>query len=222
MKLGVFIIIFLFTNVLVVAQKDHLIEFGLDYRQYPVDIEDVPRGPYHSDGSLSDAELWQVYSIHGAYGVTLKKNWSVSLCIYARYNHLHWLQGYNYVNPPHDRKEKKNFKYDVFIDLEKKLQLRKNKEQSIFGIAGIGVTNMNTRFDIFLQDTLTTGPAAGTHYKGTYVHFSPRVSLGYQFKKIKGSLDAYMIEGPDLNNLTSLWLGVTLSYEIILKKKDNK
>jgi hypothetical protein len=192
--------------------------FGMDYRQYPIDIENVPEGPYHSNGSPSDMKFWKVFSIHGAYGLRLEKNWNMSLCINARYNHLHWRQGYNYVNPPRDRKERKNFKCDVFLDFEKKVRLKKNKEQFFFGIAGIGVTNINTKFDISLQDTLSTGPIAVKHYEGTYAHLSPRISLGYQHKKIKGSLDAYIIEGPDLTNLTSLWLGATLSYEINLKK----
>jgi len=199
------------------GQKNGFINFGLDYRQYPIDIEDVSEGPYHSNGAPSDSRLWQVLSIHGAYGFRLEKKWSLSICLYARYNHMHWLQGYNYINPSNERKEKKNFKYDVFFDLEKKLQLRKNKEQFLFGKMGIGITNINTRFDISLQDTLLSGPTALKRYKGTYSHLTPRVSLGYQYKRIKASLDSYIIEGPDLTNLTSLWLGATLSYEIPFK-----
>ena len=195
------------------------ISFGLDYRQYPIDIEDVPRGGYSSNALPDNSEFWQVISVHGRYGIKLKKNWSVSLAFYTRYNHLNWLQGYSYVNPAADLAEKKNFKYDAFLDIEKKVQLKKNKERYFFVLAGIGFTNINTHFDVFLQDTLPTGPVEGKRYVGSFCRFSPRLSIGYQYGKIKGSLDAYVIEGPDRTNLTSLWLGATIGYEIYLKKK---
>lgn len=196
-----------------------IISFGLDYRQYPIDIEDVPRGGYHSNALPDNSRFWQVISVHGRYGIKLKKNWSLSLAFYTRYNHMNWLQGYNYVNPPSDRTEKMNFKYDAFLDVEKKVQLKKDTERFLFLLIGVGFTNTNTHFDVFLQDTLPTGPVEGKRYIGSFVHLSTRLSFGYQYEKIKASLDAYIIEGPDRTNLTSLWLGATISYEINLKKK---
>jgi hypothetical protein len=50
-------------------------------------------------------------------------------------------------------------------------------------------------------------------------HFGPRLSLGYEYKKIKASLNAFIIEDPELTNLTSLWIGATIGYEMLLKKK---
>ena len=132
---------------------------------------------------------------------------------------MNWLQGYSYVNPPVDRTEKKNFKYDAFLDIEKKVQIKKDSEKYLFVLAGIGFTNINTHFDVFLQDTLPTGPVEGKRYVGSFFRFSPHLSIGYQYEKIKASLDSYIIEGPDRTNLTSLWLGATISYEINLKRK---
>lgn len=186
------------------------LSFGLDYRQYPIDIEDVPRGGYSSNAVSSDFRFWQVLSFHSRVGIKLEENWQLSLAGYTRYNHLTWLQGENLAAPiTYKRKEKKNIKYDIFLDIEKKLRLKKNKERYFIAIGGIGFTNINTRFDVFLQDTLPSGPTQGHRYQGTFLHFGPRISLGYQYEKIKATIDTYFIEGPDLTNLTSLWIGGT-------------
>jgi hypothetical protein len=87
-------------------------------------------------------------------------------------------------------------------------------------MAGIGFININTRYDVVLRDTLENGYVTpGKRYQGRFVYFGPRISLGYQYKKIKASLDAFVIEDPALTNLTSLWIGATISYEMILRKK---
>jgi hypothetical protein len=207
------------------------LSFGIDYRQYPIDIEDVPRGPLPRDNGLpsSDGKFWQTLSIHGRYGLNFQKNWLVSTSLYTRYNLLHRTQGINYHSPyptvlepsPKNQnpKVKKNIKFDVFIDAEKKFNLKKEREVYFFAIAGVGFTNINSRFDIVITDSLDSNPFPGHHYKGTFLHFGPRLSLGYQFYKIKASIDGYIIEDPTLANLTSLWLGASLSYEIKLKKK---
>jgi hypothetical protein len=197
---------------------------GLDYRQYPIDIEDVPRGGYSSNGYFYGEKFWQTASLHSGFGIVMKKNWQLSITPYFRYNHLHWLKGKNYSIPESGKRmDKKNVKFDLFLDVEKKFQIKKDKPRFITVCAGIGYVNMNTRYNLTLRDTLPSGGLADIkHYEGTLLHFGPRLSLGYQYEKIKAFLDAYMIEGPDLTNLTSLWIGGTISYEMPLKKKKKK
>ena len=89
-------------------------------------------------------------------------------------------------------------------------------------MAGVGFTNINSQFDITLTDSLASIPYPSHHYHGTLFHFGPRVSLGYQYNKLKASLDAYVIEDPLKTDLTSLWIGVTINYEMLLKKKKRK
>jgi len=215
------------------AQKTiSFFSFGLDHRQYPIDIEDVPRGPSIDNNGLpsDDRRFWSVTSIHGRYGMIFGKNWFVSSAFYGRYNLLHRTESINYFSPyptvlepsPKKIKERKNLKFDFFIDVEKKIKLKKSKEIYLFALAGIGFTNINSRFDITLTDSVNSIPFDSHHYHGTFLHFGPHLSLGYQYKKIKASLDAYVIEGPDLSNLTSLWTGATISYEVLLKKKKKK
>lgn len=203
--------------------------FGLDYRQYPIDIEDVPRGPLPNDNGLpsDDERFWQTISIHGSYGLRFDKNWLFSTSLHCRYNLLHRSENVNYsspyptvLGPPSQKpKEKKNLKFDFFIDAEKKLSLKKNKERFLLIKAGVGFTNINTGFDIVLTDSVESIPFDTRHYQGTLLHFGPRFSFGYQYEKIKASIDTYIIEDPTLANLTSLWFGATLSYEFMLKKK---
>jgi hypothetical protein len=230
---GFFLYITIFISFYASSQKTTpFFSFGLDYRQYPIDIEDVPRGPLPGYNGLpsDDYRFWKVISIHSRYGLRLEKNWLLSASFYGRYNLLHRLEGVNYFSPdptvlepsPKKVKERKNLKFDFFIDVEKKIKLKKNKEIYLFALAGIGFTNINSRFDIILTDSVESIPFESHHYKGTLLHFGPRISLGYQYKKIKASLDAYMIEGADLANLTALWTGATISYEMLLKKKKKK
>lgn len=204
--------------------------FGIDYRLYPIDIENVPAGPLPANKGLpqDDSKFWKVMSLHGKYGLRFEKNWLLSTTLYGRYNLLHREENINYsspsptvLEPPQQRvKEKKNLKFDFFIDIEKRLNLK--KENFFFASVGLGFTNINSGFDITLTDSVESIPFDTRHYKGMLLHFGPRVSFGYQHKKIKASLDTYLIEGPDLNNLTSLWLGASISYELFLKRKKNK
>lgn len=199
--------------------------FGIDYRQYPIDIEDVPRGPLPADRGLpdDDGRFWQAFSLNSSYGINFKKNWALSATIYARYNLLHRLEGIHYPNPSFNNiKEKKNFKFDFFIDIEKKIQLKKDKERYIFALAGIGFTNINSEFDITLTDTTETGPFPPQRYNGTLLHFDPRIGMGYQYEKVRASVNAFIIEDPTLANLTSLWLGASVSYELKLKRNKKK
>jgi hypothetical protein len=212
------------------AQKPtSFLSFGLDSRIYPIDIEDVPRGPLPPDKGLphDDSKFWKASSIYSRYGYILEKNWLLAVSLYSRFNLHHRVEGINYFSPyptvlePSSKKvkERKNLKFDLFIDLEKKIKLKKSKERYLFALAGIGFTNINSGFDIILTDSIESIPFDSHHYQGTLLHFSPRISLGYQYNKLKASLDAYIIEDPTLANLTSLWIGATISYELILKKK---
>lgn len=215
--------IILFYSYVVAAQKKiSVLSFGIDYRLYPIDIEDVPRGPLPDNNGLpsDDGRFWQAVSIQGRYGIRFEKNWLISASLYTRYNLLHRLEGVRYPNPAFKQvKEKKNLKFDIFLDLEKKIRLKKEKERYFWGVAGLGFTNINSRFDIILTDTSEYGPFPEHHYKGTMLHFGPRLSFGYQYENIKASLDTYLIEDPALTNLTSLWFGATICYEISIKRK---
>lgn len=227
MKITALIFFLLMTTLLFGQAKRSNMFFGagIDYRQYPIDIEDAPPGPLpHDEGPpLDDLKIWQVFSIHGRSGLQLKKNWFVSISLYTRYNLLHRIQAINIANPyPENVKVKKNFKYDLFLDVEKKFLLKRNEERYFFVMAGLGITNLNSRFDITLTDSTEYGPFPPHHYSGTLLHFSPRLSIGYQYGKMKISLDSYIIEDPALTNLTSLWLGTTISYESLLKRKKKK
>lgn len=207
----------------------NLISFGLDYRIYPIDIEDVPRGPLPRNNGLppNDEKFWQTFSVHSEFGLQIQKNWVFSASLYGRYNLLHRIENVNYTSPyptvlgpPLKKsKEKKNLKFDFFLDVEKKIRLKKNNQQFLFIKGGAGFTNINSRFDIILTDSLESVPFDTKHYKGTFFHFGPRLSIGYQYNKIKASIDGYIIEDPMLTNLTSMWLGASLSYEIKLKRK---
>jgi hypothetical protein len=225
--------IFFFTIALLIslctnAQNNiTFFELGLNYRQDPLDIEDVPRGPSLPSGQSGfyGSRFCKVLSLSSNLGVQTNNLFGFSVSAFTRYNHLYWLQGrnFNYYDihdPEYDnRKEKKNFKYDIFLNAEKKFRLKKSKERFLFASGGIGFTNLNTKYDVMLQDTFPSGPGEKYNYKGTLLHLSPRFSLGYQFEKLKASIDAFVVEGPDLTNLTSLWLGATIRYEMKFKKR---
>ena len=110
------------------AQKSNsFFSFGLDHRQYPIDIENVSRGPSIDNNGLpdDDRKFWSVNSIHVRYGIIFGKNWLISSAFYGRYNLLHRREEINYLSPaptvlewpPGKIKEKKIFKYDFFLDI---------------------------------------------------------------------------------------------------------
>jgi hypothetical protein len=214
-------VIFLHTCLASAQTSNTFFSFGIDYRQYPIDIEDVQRGGYSSNAMPREGNFWNTSSICSRYGLNFKENLSISLASYIRYNHNHFLQGVNLATPQQEKiKEKKKIKFDFFLDVEKKFSLKKGKNRFLTALAGIGFTNINTGYDIFLQDTLPSGPIQGYQYTGNYLRFGPRINLGYQYERLKFSIDTYVIEGPDLTNLTSLWFGASLCYEIPIGKKN--
>ena len=217
------ILIFLLFFLTASAQKKtNIISFGIDYRDYPIDIENVPRGGSSTSNGLpfDDSKFWKVVSLHGNFGIISKTNWLFSTSLYGRYNYLHRTEGIDISSTPYigKSKSKKNFKFDFFVNIEKKFKIQKDKERYFFTALGIGFTNINSRFDVTLTDTADSRPFPSHHYAGTLLHFGTRISLGYQYEKIKFSLNTYLIEGPDLTNLSSLWVGATISYEIKLKR----
>jgi hypothetical protein len=195
------------------------LEFGLSNRQDPIDIEDVPRGAISFNGGFYSSEFWKVNNLNLRIGIEWQHLWSLSLAGYGRYNHLQWKGGDNLTIPDYKRQDVKNFKYDLFLDLERTFKFKKHKNQNLFSLVGIGVTNLNTHYDVFIRDTLPTGLTGGRHFEGDVTHFGPRLSLGYQYQKIKFSLDAFVIEGSSLTGLTSLWLGASLNYRLYVKRK---
>jgi hypothetical protein len=212
------IISHVFANNLHAQKLKSFAVIGVDYRQYPLDIEDVPRGGSSTNGLPSDLRFWRAMSLNTGIGILFKKNYSGLLTFYSRYNHFYWIQGYNEINSISKRKDRKNSKFDVFADVKKKWLVNKNKARFLFATIGIGVSNVNTQYDFYLQDTLISGPGPVQHFTGDFLHFGPKVSFGLQMKKLIVGVNAFVIEGPQRNNLTSLWLGVGIGYEFDLKK----
>jgi hypothetical protein len=197
---------------------------GLDFRQSPIDIENVPRGSLPTPKGLPSYNLhfWKTFSVHSQFGLLFKRNWMLSGTLYSRYNILNRTQNVNYSHPPEKVKKRSNIKFDFFLDIEKKVRLKKNQEKYFLASAGIGFTNINSRFDVTLIDTSEYGYYGSVRYQGTMFHFGPRISLGYQYKRFKITLNCYVIEDPELTNLTSLWTGAAISYEMMLGKKKKK
>jgi hypothetical protein len=221
----------IFSTTIIGQKNKHIINIGIDYRTYPIDIEDTPvdaSGGLQSStyGDLTGDGFWKTISIHGRYGVLTKKKWCFSIAAYARYNHNHYTKEPYYVIAPTvlgtdpNTPDKSKLKIDLFLDIEKKITLKKNRENYLFFIGGVGLTNINSGTDIdYIKNNYPGGSQQPARYKGNFLNFGPRFSVGYQHNKIKGSLDAYFIEDPGLTDLLSLWFGVTISYEIALKRK---
>ncbi|MEZ5034670.1 MAG: hypothetical protein R2796_06750 [Chitinophagaceae bacterium] len=228
-----FLIYFITISVYSSAQKRNtFFSFGVDYRIYPIEIENIPRGPQPEDNGLpsDDRKFWQAISIFGSYGIGIKQNWCISASIYGRYNLLHRTENINYISPSptvlkpskQNFKTRKNIKFDFFIDVEKKIKKKKNIEKNFFIIVGLGFTNINSKYDIVLTDSVESVAFDSRHYKGSMLHFGPRINIGYQFKKIKASLVGYLIEDPKHKHLTTLWPGISLCYELKNKKSKQK
>jgi hypothetical protein len=213
------IVIVLFLRYSPCFGQHQFIDAGIDYRQFPIDIEDVPRGPsLQSNGGFYSWDFWTAFSLNVRYGIETKKYWSIALSWYIRYNHLCWTKGRNFSysifepNPP----GKKVFKYDILLEAEKRFRVGKKKTNTINVLAGAGWVNLNTRYNVVLRDTFLTYLGPIKHYSGNVARFAPKFSIGYQYKRIRTSIDGYIIEGHDLNGLTALWVGWSLAYEFRL------
>jgi hypothetical protein len=220
-----FFIILLLTKASFAAaqskKSNYVLSLGLEYRQLPVDIEDLPGGGNSSGNDVFyGLDFWRSLSIQSRAGINLRNNWQASIISYIRYNHLHWLElPEDGIAELQDLKEKRNLKYDLFFAFEKRKLLKKNKEKYLFVSTGIGLSNLNTRYNVYFKDTLASGAIYEEWFKGTFLRFTPRVGLGFQFQNLIVSINGIVIEGPDLMNLTSLWLGINIAYEIRLKAK---
>lgn len=193
---------------------------GVNYRFFPIDIENVPRGGYSSNGLPKNEKFWKTLSVQGEVGTGISTHWNLNLQVVARYNHLHWLQGENLTTQsPDKRPEKKNLKMDLVLLIERQFPLKKNTEHALFTAFGLGLTNINTRYSVFLQDTIASGPTQGNLYEGEFTHFGPFFRVGYQYKSIRISFDTNFIEGPDRTNLTAIWMGVGIVKEIRSRKE---
>lgn len=215
----IFLLLFLLPQ-LVQAQKSRFIfRAGVEYRFFPIDIEDVPSGGYSSNSLPDDEKFWKTPSIQLEAGTAITRNSTISFQLTGRYNHLHWLQGMNYVNPPYERAARKNLKLDLYAIIEQKFPLDKKGNQSLFSSLGFGFTNLNTKYSVFLQDTLPSGPTQGKLYEGDFTHFGLQLRVGYQYKTLRFSYFAHLIEGPDRTGLASLWMGIGLAHEIRSQKE---
>jgi hypothetical protein len=192
---------------------------GIDFRSESIDIEDSPNPSPPQYGPPYENNFWKTLSLHGRFGYTPGSNWFFSTSFYTRYNAFHRIEGVNFSSTlPKEPRKKKNFKYDIFLDVEKKFRIKKNKERFLLVQGGVGFVNINTRFDVSLTDTSHWGTTYTNHYKGTLLHLGPRMSIGYQYERMKLSLDGYITEDAALSNLTAVWIGATLSYEFPTKK----
>ena len=210
-----FIIILLIQSIpAYVQKKELLLDIGLDYRQHPIDIENVSRGGYSSNGGFYGSKFWQTPSALINIGYPLNQHLIFSASGYIRYNHFHWPDELDYTLDVSRWEEIKNWKYDFFIQAEKRFLFRK-KSTNLFANLGLGVVNMNTRYNFSIRATNSQGQDS-LHFNGTLTRIAPRVSVGYQYRKLRVSTDCYVIEGPQLINLASLWIGWTMSYELKL------
>jgi hypothetical protein len=218
-----FILLFIsFSNLLYAQQKERRIELGLDNRFMSIDVEDVPRGPITSNGGFYGEAFYETNSIMAKYGNNLTKRLSFYFSAYARYNHLNWKKGYNYSLPHYEREEVKSMKYDLFFDLSWSLN-RMPSTKYFFVDAGLGFTNLNSKYQVYLRDTNPTGSiGAGRLYKGDLIHFGPRVLAGYFYKNIKLQSGVYFIENSELSNLLSVWPTLSLSYSFKLPMRKNE
>lgn len=219
----------LFFSFCAFSQNSHwLLSAGVDYRQYPIDIEDAPLGglPSSTYGDLTGDKFWKTASIHVRACFRLTHNWQLSIVGYTRYNHNHFTEdpyqadGATTTVYNENTLDKHKIKFDVFADIEKKIRLSKMQEKYLILLGGLGFTNINsgTNFQYLINGPVGTVPQPAI-YKGSFLHFGPRCSIGYQYKRIRTTIDAYFIEDPELTNYTSLWLGAAFSYDLLLNRK---
>ena len=196
------------------AQTNSL-SLGLDYRTYPLDIEDAPMGPSHGDASFYSESFWKPLSFRLSFKKTILKNWSAMLSGVVRYNHTNWKYGINSTqNNNEERPENKSVKYDFVIDLEKEVPCSESLQRGFIIQFGIGAYNLNSEFNVYHRDTLPSGLSDIRHYKGSFSKVGPHLGVGYRVKKLKFVFDCYFVEGPTFQNLTSLWFGTHVVYVI--------
>lgn len=205
-------------------QKQFFIGAGIDYRQDPIDIENVPRGPSLTEnyGYLTHINFWKVLSIHARTGFQAKHNWAFSLALYARYNGNHYTEdpyvqsGGSVAAFNEHAPSVSKARFDIFIDTEKKFRVRRGQEKFVFVMTGLGLTNINSGVNLSYRSNFS---GALIRYKGSYLHFGPRICMGYQYKAIKVSLEAYLTEDALKTNISSLWTGASISYMFDFKKR---
>jgi len=207
-----------------INKSKYLLAVGIEYRQLPIDIENLPaNGSSSGNDIFYGLDFWRCLSLKSSIGTNLKNDWRLSIINYIRYNHLHWLElPEDGIAELQNLDEKKNLKFDLFLTFEKRKQLKKDKENYILASAGVGLSNINTRYNVYFKDTLPSGTIYEERFRGTFLRFTPRFGFGIQLQHVMLSLNAIIIEGPDLNDLTSLWMGGNISYEIQFKKKQKK
>jgi hypothetical protein len=195
--------------------QSYSISAGISYRTYPIDIENVPPGPAHGDASFYSSRFWKPLSVQWSTAKYLPGNWTIQLSNVIRYNHTNWKTGVNYnvTNPP-KRPEAKSFKYDFIFDIERQMPIRHSQKSAFCIQLGVGAVNLNSGFDVKMRDTLPTGLTDLRHYKGSFAKISPHLGIGYKMDKFKLMIDCLVVEGPTFQNLSSLWIGASVVYEI--------
>ncbi len=214
---------------LVVAQQPKpmwVVSAGIDYRQFPIDIENTGRGPLpaSSYGEMTGDGFWKTLSVSGSIGLRKADGWEFSLVSYFRYNHNHYTEdpykpdGASAFIFNKNAAGKSKLKLDLFLCAGKRFSLGHKGHSFLVTQAGAGFTNINSGTDIVYQRNLVAGTETAV-YKGSYFHFGPSVSIGYQYKRFRFLVEAFMIEDPSKSGLTSVWSGAGLYYDLTLKRK---
>ena len=90
-----FLIVFLFLWQNLFAQKAEFLQAGINYRQAPIDIENVPRGWIGGKGSFHNISFWRVPSFHFGIGKKIQNDWCLMINTSIRFNHFHYKGGFN-------------------------------------------------------------------------------------------------------------------------------
>jgi hypothetical protein len=222
-KLSLFVFaLFIASNTIAQTKKSvWLFSAGINYRDAPIDVENIPMGPIpHGNSGFFGRHFFKTASIQTGINRQLKKNWLIALTLHGRYNHSQFLRlpGEGDADTQH-LGQKKSFKFDFFLEVEKGLPVKKNKRRYLIASAGGGLVNLNTGYNMTLQGTTPSGTNYEKHFQGTFLRLAPKIGIGYQYESFKLTFDAIVIEGEQLIELTALWLGATLHYEFEIKKR---
>lgn len=169
------------------------------------------------------------------YGLSYMKPTALALELSQRLNHERWLVqfsnyfSYNYLVTPVDsfnrpKKDLKSFKYDCFIDVNYEIRFRKFKHSFIYVGVGIGRMNISKKFDYNYPtgELDNNGNIVFTPRSTSLSFWAPRISVGFEFRKINAFVTAHYTPDEDLDSNPSLWVEYKLLYSFQLKKRKKK
>jgi hypothetical protein len=197
--------------------QSFVLEVGLSKKGYPIDIEDLPRGGADGGrGNFYGNEFWTGTNVVVNSGIQMKKRWTLFLGTATRYNQLQYTRGANYTVTNFKQLYQKNWKFDVFANARKEFSVSRDQRQLFLLEMGIGFTNINSAYNTTISDTMSSGNATSPrHFEGRMLHFGPRCGFGYRYRRLSGILDVSLVEGPQLLNLSSLWIGGVITFRLL-------